>query len=34
MALNRSHIGIYLLKADHVPGDNWGGASSGHRGII
>ena len=24
----------YLLKADHVPGGNWGGASFGSRGII
>ena len=24
----------YLLKADHVPGDTWGGAIFGPRGII
>ena len=23
----------YLLKADHVPGDTWGGAIFGHRGL-
>ena len=39
MALNRSpEICLklaYLLIADHVPVDTWGGASNfGHRGII
>ena len=24
----------YLLKAGHVPGDTWGWANFGHRGII
>ena len=24
----------YMLKADHVPGNTWGGASFGTRGII
>ena len=39
VALNRSPEFFkltyrYLLKADHVPGDTWGGAIFGPRGII
>ena len=39
-ALNRSPefclklTNRYLLKAGHVPGDTWGGANFGTRGII
>ena len=33
VALNRSHE-LYLLKAGHVPGDTWGRATFGPRGII
>ena len=40
MALNRSpefclkHSYRYLMKADYVPGDTWGRAIFGPRGII
>ena len=33
VALNRSPE-LYLLKAGHVPGDTWGLATFGPRGII